>query len=308
MEYKDYYKTLGVDKSASEKAIKKAYRELARQYHPDKNPGNKTAEERFKEINEAYEVLSDPEKRARYDQLGANYHRFRQMGGDPNGFDFSQWAGGRPGQTTYQNINLDDLLGGSGFSDFFNAIFGDRAQGQWNAQPLRRDLEQVVEISLEEAYHGTTRTFVTPEGDRFHARIPAGADTGTRIRLRGKGEQGGDLYLAVQVKPHPSYQRDGDDLRATVEVDVLTAILGGQAAVATLSGPVKLKINPGSQGGQLIRLRGRGMPRLRRKDEFGDLVVQVKLRVPEQLTAEERRLYEQLAALRQGESTRQTSV
>lgn len=297
MDYKDYYKVLGVDKNAVDKDIKKAYRRLARQYHPDKNPGDKSAEERFKEINEAYEVLSDPDKRAKYDQLGSNYQRFRQMGGDPGGFDFSQWAAGGPG--TYQQVNLNDLFGGSGgFSDFFNSIFGNGIGRNPNVQPLRRDSEQVVEISLEEAYHGTLRTLVREDGERFQAKIPAGADNGVKVRLRGKGSQGGDLYLIIQVAPHPIYTRDGDDLTAAIPVDVLTAVLGGQVTIPTLIGSVNLKIAPGTQGGQKIRLRGRGMPRLRHKDQFGDLLVEVRIRVPENLSPEERRLYEQLATLR----------
>lgn len=297
MDYKDYYKILGVDKSAADKDIKKAYRQLARQYHPDKNPGDKSAEERFKEINEAYEVLSDTDKRAKYDQLGSNYQRFRQMGGDPGSFDFSQWASGGP--RSYQQVNLNDLFGGGGgFSDFFNSIFGNGFSRNPNVQPLHHDSEQTVEISLEEAYHGTLRTLVRDDGERLQAKIPAGANNGVKVRLRGKGNQGGDLYLIIQVAPHPIYTRDGDDLMTSIPVDVLTAVLGGQATVPTLSGTVNLKITPGTQGGQKIRLRGRGMPRLRHKDQFGDLFVEVRIRVPENLSPAERHLYEQLAALR----------
>lgn len=301
MEYKDYYKTLGVDKKASEKDIKKAYRQLARRYHPDKNPGDNTAEERFKEINEAYEVLSNTETRSKYDQLGNNYQRFRQTGGDPGGFDFTQWAGNNPSQ--YQNVDLNNLFGGE-FSEFFNSVFGGGFGRKPNVQPLHRDIEQAVEISLEEAFHGAARILVREDGERLQAKIPAGADTGTKIRLRGKGAQGGDLYLVVRVLPHPVYTRDGDDLQAPIDVDVLTAVLGGQVTISTLTGPVKLKINPGTQSGQKIRLRERGMPKLQHKSQFGDLLVEVRVRVPESLTAEEQALYEQLAALRRGERSR----
>lgn len=297
MEYKDYYKILGVDKNADDKEIKKAYRRLARQYHPDKNPNNKAAEERFKEINEAYEVLGNGDNRAKYDQLGHNYQRFQQMGGAPSGFDFSQWF--TPGaQGGYQGgpVDLSDLLGGdTGFSDFFTRIFG----GGGRAAPRApRDVDQEVEITLEEAYHGTTRSLSYDGGEFFTAKIPAGAKTGTRIRLRGKGPAGaGDLYLVVHVQPHPTFKRQENDLRVEVDVDVLTAVLGGKATIPTLTGPVTLTIPAGTQGGRTFRLSGKGMPHLKDNTQFGDLLVRVNIRVPQRLTPEERRLYEQLAEL-----------
>jgi curved DNA-binding protein len=314
MEYKDYYKVLGVERNAAEKEIKKAYRNLARQYHPDRNQGDKSAEERFKEINEAYEVLGDSENRTKYDQLGTNYQRWKQMGGDPSGFDYSDWinqaarAGAGSGPH-YQRVNLDDLFGGasggggafqgSDFSDFFSMFFGNMQRGPARSQPLHQDAEQEIEITLEEAYHGTERIMVDTEGDRFRVKIPAGADNGTKVRLRGKGVNGGDLYLVVKVLPHSRYQREGNDLRASAHVDVLTAILGGEAPVETLAGPVNLKIMPGTQGGRTVRLRKRGMPLLRDPQERGDLLVTIKLRVPTDLSAEEQALYEQLRALRE---------
>lgn len=313
MEYKDYYQILGVSKNADEKDIKRAYRRLARQYHPDKNPDDKTTEERFKEINEAYEVLGDPKKRARYDQLGSNYHRFRQGGGHPGDFDFSQWANqaGRGGY--YQQVNLNDLgelfgSSGSGFSDFFNAIFGGGlGQSVGRQEPFRRraqasggNAEQTVEITLEEAYQGTTRTF-SQNGSRFTAKIPAGAKPGTKIRLRGKGNPGpagpGDLFLVVQVKPHPTFRRAGHNLRVDVGVDVTTAVLGGNVTVPTLTGPVSLTIPSGTQGGQTFRLKGKGMPRLRQPEQAGDLLATVRIEIPAELSAKERELYEQLATL-----------
>lgn len=294
MEYKDYYRILGVDRDADDKAIKKAYRQLARRYHPDKNPGDKQAEDRFKEINEAYEVIGDPEKRRKYDELGSNYFRYQQMGGDPRAYDFSQWFAGQGGARG-ERINIDDLFGGGDFSDFFNSIFG--GAGGTRTQPLRRDTEQPVQITLEEAYHGTTRTLVDTDGNRFNVRIPAGIETGKRVRFRGKGAQGGDLFLVIEVLPHPHYTREGSTLRTTVEVDVLTAVLGGDARVSTLKGDVMLKIPAGTQGGSTFRLKERGMPRLRQKDAHGDLLAQVQIRVPKTLSARERALYEQLAAL-----------
>jgi curved DNA-binding protein len=307
MEYKDYYQILGVSKNADEKEIKRAYRQLARQYHPDKNPNNHLAEERFKEINEAYEVIGNADNRVKYDQLGRNYHRFRQMGGDPNSFDFSQWfSGGGNGGPHRQQVNVEDLFGGAGgFSDFFNTIFGGRANragsspfGQSFQQPINRDVEHTVNITLEEAYQGTTRTLNYEGGEQFTAKIPAGSKTGTKVRLRGKGSGGsGDLYLIVRVDPHPQFKRDGDNLAVTVDVDVLTAVLGGKVTVPTLTNPVTLTIPAGTQGGRTFRLKGKGMPHLRDNQQYGDLLAQVNIRVPETLSDEERRLYQQLAAL-----------
>lgn len=299
MQYKDYYKILGVPRNADEKAIKKAYRELARQYHPDRNPGNQAAEERFKDINEAYEVLGNAENRSKYDRLGADYQRWKQMGGNQAGFDYTDWIN-RGGAGGYQNVNLDELFRdggamGGNWGDLFGSLFGNRAGG---AQALRRDAEQEIEIALEEAFHGAQRTLVNADGERFTVQIPRGADTGTKVRLRGQGPRGGDLYLLVKVSPHAVYTRDGDNLRAPIQVDVLTAVLGGDVPVETLHGSVRLKIMPGTQGGRWLRLRGRGMPHLRQPDQFGDLLVQVHIRVPIDLSDEERRLYERLAALR----------
>ena len=311
MEYRDYYNVLGVDRTASEQDIKRAYRKLARQYHPDKNPNNKQAEEKFKEINEAYEVLGSSENRSKYDQLGRNYQRYRQMGGAPSGFDFSQWTSGARDGGSYQQVNIDmeDLFGGSsGFSEFFNTIFGSQrggagsAFGRQAANQPGQDMEHRVNISLEEAYTGTTRTLTTGS-ETFTAKIPKGAQTGTKIRLRGKGSAGsggsGDLYLVVYVEPHPVYKRDGHDLHVTVPVDVTTAVLGGKVTVPTLSGPVKLNIPTGTQGGRTFRLRGKGMPDLRNSEQYGDLMAAINIQVPENLTEQERQLYEQLAELRE---------
>ncbi|MDW8148258.1 MAG: J domain-containing protein [Roseiflexaceae bacterium] len=293
MDFKDYYAILGVPPDADEQTIKKAYRKLARQYHPDVNPGDKKAEERFKEINEAYEALSDPERRRKYDQLREQYQRWQQRGGVGE-FDWGPWQTA-PGQTvyTYTTVSpedLEDLFGSeSPFSDFFSTIFG-QPRGVAPRGPQRgRDIELPVEISLEEAFHGTTRSLQAGTR-RIEAKIPVGARTGTRVRLAGQGRPGiaggppGDLYLLVTVLPHPQFERDGDDLTTTVPVDCFTAIAGGEVRVPTLDGSVLLKIPPRTQADQVFRLRGKGMPRLERPTERGDLFARVKLVLPEALS------------------------
>jgi curved DNA-binding protein len=304
MDYKDYYKVLGVERSADEDEIKRVYRKLALQYHPDKNPGDKGAEERFKEINEAYEVLGDPTKRQKYDQLGSSYKAWERTGGRAGGFDWSQWTGASPGGVHVEMGDLGDLFG-SGFSDFFNNIFGGAptrgTSGFGQRQTRGRDIEQAVAISLMEAYHGTARIFEY-DGRRFEVIIPAGARTGTKVRIAGKGHQGsagpGDLYLKVKVESDYRFERVGDNLLTDVEVDLYTALLGGEGLVTTPKGPVVLTIPEGSQPGQVFRLQDRGMPKMRSPNSFGDLLAKLKVSIPEKLTAEERDLFEQLARLR----------
>lgn len=300
MEYKDYYRILGVERNAEAKEIKRAYRRLAVQFHPDKNPGDPQAENRFKEINEAYEVLGDPEKRARYDQLGASYQRWQSMGGRPGGFDWSQWMGGAPGGVRVEMGDLNGMFGG-GFSDFFQAIFGGMAAAGAARAARGRDLEQRVSISLEEAYQGSVRRI--RRGSRtLQVKIPPGARTGTRVRVGGQGEGGrgtaGDLFLVIDIADDPRFTREGDNLQAEVEVDLTTAALGGEVHVPTPSGTVVLKIPAGSQPGQLFRLKGRGMPGLQKPNQKGDLFARLKVRIPRDLTSEERKLFEELAALR----------
>jgi curved DNA-binding protein len=313
MDYRDYYKILGVARSASEKEIKSAYRKLAQKYHPDKNPGNKQAEDKFKEINEAYEVLGDPQKRARYDQLGASYSQWERAGRPGGGFDWGQWAaGGGRGGPRVEYGDLNDLFGSGGFSDFFNTLFGtgrgmgDVGGGYRPGARLRGDdQEQSLEITLEEAYHGGERT-LQKGGQKKRVVIPRGARTGTKIRLAGEGGAGqtpGDLYLVVKVLPHPSLERDGDDLKMDVPVDLYTAVLGGEARVHTLNGDVVLTIPPETQTGKTFRLGGRGMPRLREPNTHGDLFARILVRIPTHLSEAERRLFEQLAELRKNRPT-----
>ena len=317
MEYRDYYEILGVDRNASEKEIKSAYRRLARKHHPDVNPGDSSAEERFKEINEAHEVLSDPDKRSKYDQFGHSWQQWQQRGGDPNGFDWGQWSGGggfRPGQRGQQATygDLNDLFGGGGgggFSDFFETLFGGgrgRArgggQGGFGSMP-GQDMEHPVEITLEEAMQGAARILDTGQR-RLEVKIPPGVDNGSRVRMAGEGGSGygggkkGDLYLRVSVRPHPTFQREGDTLRAKVAVDLYTAMLGGEIRVPTLTGGVMLKIPPETQNGRAFRLRGQGMPQLKSPETRGDLYVTIEVTLPQQLSGQEKNLFQDLRQLR----------
>ena len=310
MEYKDYYKVLGVDRAASDEEIKKTYRKLALKYHPDKNPDNPEAEAKFKEINEAYEVLGDTKKRAKYDQLGSSYRAWERTGRDPGNFDWSQWASGYPGggNVRVEVGDLGDIFGGGGFSDFFNSIFGGagaQSAGGFGrrARPARRgrDIEQPIAISLSEAYSGTERA-IQRDGSRLEVTIPPGSRTGTRVRVSGKGEPGsagsGDLYLRVNVEDDPRFERQRDDLHTQVSVDLYTAVLGGEVKVPTLSGDVLLTIPAGSQPGQTFRLKGRGMPRLRESSKKGDLFAELEVEIPEDLSTRARELFEELANLK----------
>ena len=310
MEYKDYYKILGVAKNADEKEIKKAYRRLARQHHPDVNPGVKAAEERFKEINEANEVLSDPEKRRKYDELGQNYQGWQQTGSQSSGFDWSRWAaaGGQPGGTRVQYGTADDSFGGAGFSDFFEAIFGGAggapAQGG-HAAARSRDLEHEVDITLEEAFHGAQR-LMEVDGRRLEVKVPAGVKTGSRVRVAGEGLAGGssravargDLYLRINVLPHVAFERRGDDLYCETAVELFAALLGGEVRIPTLAGPVVLRIPAGTQTGRTFRLSGQGKPKLRSTQERGDLYAKIRVLVPENLSEQEQKLVREWARLR----------
>jgi curved DNA-binding protein len=314
MEYKDYYKILGVGRSANEDEIKRAYRKLALKYHPDRNPDDKQAEEKFKEINEAYQVLSDQEKRARYDQLGESYTRWQQRGGAPGGFNWEDWFAQPSGQgnVRVEMGDLDDLFGGGmgGFSEFFRRIFGGMAdigtapQGErWAtrgaARPRRQSFEQAVTISLYEAHQGTTRR-IEVDGRKLEVKIPPGARTNTKIRVSdaittAPDGNKGDLYLVVKVAEDPRFERKRNDLYTDVSIDLYTAVLGGEATVPTLSGNVVLSVPAGTQPGQTFRLSGRGMPHLKNPKEHGDLYARIKVKLPRELTPHQRELFEELA-------------
>ena len=319
VQFRDYYETLGVAKTASEDQIRSAFRKLARKYHPDVAKDKKTAEEKFKEINEAYEVLSDPEKRRKYDQLGANW---KQPGGfqprpgwgtqQPPGGGFQQWQWGGGG-----NGGVEFEFGGTGFSDFFEAFFGGgrgrSAFGGFGGREATAergaDVEADIMVTLEEALHGSTRTVSLRRAgsnkvENYQVKIPRGVHEGQRIRLAGQGEPGtrggksGDLFLRVRLARHPDFSVEGSDLIHEVKIEPWRAVLGSELVVPTLEGNVRLKIPPGTQGGQRFRLRERGLPGVSGKR--GDLYVDVQINVPKKLTDREREIWRELAKLHGG--------
>ncbi len=304
MEYKDYYKILGVAKGATEKEIKAAYRKLARKFHPDVNPGNKQAEARFKEINEANEVLSDPEKRRKYDTMGENWSAFE--GAQPG----AGWGGARV-RVDPRGFG-DEGLGG--FSDFFRTFFGGAAAGADFGDAFGRaqrdmpgsDVEHGVDLTLEEVLNGATRTLQMSEGGktrRVEVKIPAGVREGARVRVSGEGGAGqgsgpkGDLYLRVRMVPHAVFERRGEDLHTQLKVPLTTAVLGGEASVPTLEGPIEIKIPEGTPIGRAFRLRGKGLPRLEARGERGDIFAALTVDVPQNLSAREKELFAELKRL-----------
>src|SRR5579872_526163 len=324
VDYKDYYKTLGVSKNATEKEIRQAYRKLARQYHPDVNPGDTAAEEKFKEINEANEVLSDPEKRKKYDELSDYYQQYGRVPGATAGGPAGP-GGARYEYRTVSPEDLNDLFGGqSPFSDFFEQFFGSSfagagssgfstMDGQTGRGPagrtrqratLGQDIESQVEVTLAEAYSGVTRVFELMDVDgstkRIEVKIPAGVDEGSRIRISGQGVPGtagrGNLYLVVHMIPDTRFTREGTILHTTVDVPLAVAMLGGEAHVSTPDGRrLALRIPPETTNGKSFRLRSQGMPRLGHADERGDLYADVSIVLPTHLNDEQRRLFEAFA-------------
>jgi curved DNA-binding protein len=289
MEYKDYYKVLGVPRDAAADAVKKAYRKLAVQYHPDKNPGNARAEERFKEINEAYEVLRDPEKRKKYDAIGSGWKQY-ETAGDGGGFDWSRFAGGPGG----------GFRGGrgaaSGFSDFFERFFGGgfgEAEPEAPPPQYRMDLE----LTLEEAYQGAARNF-NVDGKPYRIRLKPGMHSGQQLRIPAKGSRPGDIMVLVTVKPHPVFERKGDDLYCVLPVGLYTALLGGKVRIRTLKGIISAALAPETPNGKVLRLKGMGMPVYGHPERFGDLFAEVSVALPEKLTPAEKSLVKRLAALR----------
>jgi len=312
MEFKDYYKILGVASTAERKVIQQTFRQLARKHHPDVNPGNKDAEEKFKTINEAYQVLSDAKKRKKYDELRAQYQQWQKTGGQQQqDFDWQSWSAqpATGSRTQYANAeDLEDLFGSaSPYSDFFSNIFGGKASSGRSApiSPRRgRDVEYEVDLTLEEAFRGTERALEI-DGHRVQASIPLGVRTGTRVRLAGRGEAGrnggkaGDLYLIIKVLPNEIFERDGDDLHMGVTVDIFTAIAGGEIRIPALERPLTLTIPPRTNANRTFRLRGKGMPYLREPNKRGDMFARVKLVLPNTLTDQEVEGITALASARQ---------
>ncbi|AYA37888.1 J domain-containing protein [Hymenobacter oligotrophus] len=318
MEYKDYYQILGVEKNATKDQIKKAYRKLARQYHPDVNPNNAEAERKFKEVNEANEVLSDDEKRRKYDQLGADWQRYQQAGGrggfgGQGGFDWSQYASQGGGFGGFGGAH--DFADAGDFSDFFSSFFGGMGGGHGRTHSARpaagHDLQAEMELTLEEAYHGGPRTVVLGER-KLRINIKPGVEDGQTIRLRDQGAPGrhggpnGSLLITFRIQPDARYVRTGPDLTLDVPVSLYKALLGGEQVVETLGGPVKVKIKPETANGTRLRLRGKGFPVYGHVGQHGDLYLRLQVQLPQQLSTQEQELFRQLAQLR-GEAVDQPS-
>lgn len=300
----DYYATLGVNKNASQDEIRKAYRKLARKYHPDVNSGDEDSVRKFKEVNEANEVLSDPEKRKKYDQYGKDWQHAEQ---------FEKMRRDNP----YQHYTYNSNAGfeGGGFSDFFRSIFGDMgmggmgAQSGFSAQGRRsfkgQDLETELQLTLEDALVSEKRT-ITINGKQLRFTIPAGVEDGQTIRIRGQGQPGGngapagDLYITFRFAPHPVFERKGDNLHTQIQIDLFTALLGGEVEIPTLQGPVRMKIKAGTQNGSKLRLRNKGYPIYKQADHYGHLYVDIQVSLPTELSAAEEKLLREWQDLRKG--------
>jgi curved DNA-binding protein len=321
MEYKDYYKTLDVPRDATQEEIKKKYRKQAAKFHPDKNPGNKRAEAKFKEIGEAYEVLKDPEKRKLYDKVGSDWKRYEQAGASADDFNWSQYARGAGGGERV-NINMDDIFGsqgqqggGSPFSSFFETIFGGGQYGnggfqggQYQRSRARQpqkggDTEAEITVDLAEVLTGAKKQLLI-NGERVKIKIPAGIEEGQRLKLKGKGQPSsrggaaGDLYLKIRVNIPDGYERKGKDIYQTVPLDLYKALLGGELIVQTLDGKVKLNIPPETPGGKYFRLAGRGIPEFKNPANRGNYFIKTEISLPEKLTMKEKELIKKLAELR----------
>ncbi|MDX9992101.1 MAG: DnaJ C-terminal domain-containing protein [Anaerolineales bacterium] len=319
MDYKDYYEILGVAPNADSKVIKKTYRELARKHHPDVNPGDKEAEEKFKTINEAYQVLSDAKKRKKYDDLRAQYQQWQKTGGrGQQDFDWQNWSeqAGPQARAQYATAeDLEDLFGsGSPYSDFFTNIFGGRGRSARAAPagPRRgRDVEYEIELTLEEAFHGAER-LLDIDGRRITAGIPVGVRTGSRVRLAQQGEPGqsggpaGDLYLLIKLLPNQTFEREGDDLHLEAPLDIFTAITGGEIRIPAMERPLTLTIPPRTNSKQTFRIRGKGMPAMRQPEKRGDMFVHVQLVLPDALTEQEVDSIRSLASARKKDSQAKT--
>ncbi len=306
MAYIDYYKILGVDKNASEKDIKKAYRKLARKYHPDLNPNDKESEKRFKEINEAYEVLGNKENREKYDKYGEHWQHADEIE--------KQKAQQKQYQQTYGSRGFDDFSGFGGFggggydesdfSDFFQSMFGGRASsGRRNIKFKGQDLHAELQLGLRDVYK-TRKQTIDVNGKKIRLTIPAGVSDGQTIKIKGMGGPGinggpnGDLYIKFKILEDSQFKRKGDDLYTKQNIDLYTAVLGGETMIDTLDGKVKLKVKPGTQCGTKVRLKGKGFPKYKQEGKFGDLYVTYHVQIPTNLTEKEKELFSELSKIR----------
>ena len=311
MAYIDYYKILGVDKNASQDDVKKAFRKLARKYHPDLNPNDPSAKDKFQEINEANEVLSDPEKRKKYDEYGEHWKhadefeaqkKARQHAGAGGG-GFSGFGG--DGGSYWYSSDGEGFSGGDagGFSDFFESMFGHRGGGGRGGSGFRgQDFNAELHLSLRDAAQ-THKQVLNVNGKQVRITIPAGVADGQVIKLKGYGGEGinggpaGDLYITFRIAEDPVFKRLGDDLYVDVEVDLYTAVLGGEKVVDTLEGKVKLKIKPETQNGTKVRLKGKGFPVYKKEGQFGDLIVTYSVKIPTNLTDRQKELFRELQSM-----------
>ena len=307
MAYIDYYKILGLDKSATQEDIKKAYRKLARKHHPDLNPDNKEAEKRFKEINEANEVLSNPENRAKYDKYGENWKHGEEYEKAQQQQQQQYRSSGRGGNQGFGGENFGGFEGnfeGQDFSEFFQSMFGGAGAGQTRGRSRTQafkgqDLHASIQLQLREAAETHQRTLEI-NGKKVRITIPAGAYDGLQIKLKGYGSEGynggpnGDLFITFEISEDAQFKRNGNDLKTDVVIDLYTAVLGGEAIVNTLSGSVKMKVKPGTQNGTTVRLKGKGFPIYKKEGHFGDLLVTYQVKIPTDLTDKQKELFEQL--------------
>ena len=308
MAFIDYYKVLGVERNASQDDIKKAYRKMARKYHPDLNKDDPNAKDKFQEINEANEILSDPEKRKKYDEYGEHWKHADEFKAEREAYQRAQQSGGQ--SAYWYSVNGDDFMGGfgrgnaSGFSDFFEQLFGHGASAGrsgrgYNMMSRGGDIEAQMNLSLREAAVTHKQTF-SVNGENLRITIPAGIADGQMIKLKGHGEKGsngapdGDLYITFQIAPDPEFKREGDDLFTDVDIDLYTAVLGGSVNVKTINGMVKLKVNPGTQNDTKVRLRGKGFPVYKKEGTFGDLIVTYHVNIPTSLSEKQKELFTQL--------------
>ncbi|TCJ14593.1 J domain-containing protein [Flaviaesturariibacter flavus] len=298
MDFIDYYQALGVNKNASPGDIRKAYRKLARQYHPDVNPDNTEAKRKFQQINEANEVLSDPEKRKKYDQYGKDWKH-------AEGFEKARQ------QRPYSQHNSEGRAGHFGgqfaegdFSEFFESLFGGMGGSRRQEQKFRgADYQAELHVPLREAYTTHQQT-LTVDGRNIRITIPAGIEDGQKIKLKGHGGPGanggpnGDLYITFHIDEDPRFKRHGNDLYTTAEIDLYTAVLGGETTVDTMSGKIKLKVPAGTQNDTKVRIKGKGFPLYKQEDKFGDLYVTYKVKIPTNLSERETELFTELSNLR----------